>query len=79
MTSWQEFHQYGLENGGMDDPPYCPLCGVHTVSGVLCEECRDEDPGANVPDEVCHCGLGPEDHYHGGPAEHNYIPKGEST
>jgi hypothetical protein len=28
MTSWHEFHQYGLENGGMDDPPpaRCPDC-----------------------------------------------------
>ena len=75
-------HDYGIDNetfaGGTPDddpPPYCPLCGVHTGSGVLCEECRDEDPVANVPD-VCHCGLPESDHKYPGPAEHTFIPKG---
>lgn len=25
-------------------------------------------------DDVCHCGLGPEDHKYPGAAEHNYVP-----
>lgn len=77
MTSWQEYHQYELENGGMDDPPYCPLCGVHTGSGVLCEKCRDEDPGANVPD-VCHCGLAAEEHTYPR-VDHNFVAMDEPS
>lgn len=30
-------------------------------------------------DEVCHCGLGPEDHKPGGAAEHSYVPKDSGT
>ncbi len=57
MTSWQEFHQYALENGGMDDP-----------------DVRNSD-GISDTDEVCHCGLGIEDHKYPGAAEHTYVPK----
>jgi predicted RNA-binding Zn-ribbon protein involved in translation (DUF1610 family) len=78
MTSWHEYRQYELENGGMDDPPYCPRCGAYTASGVYCEKCRDAEPGEEEPGDVCHCGLPEEDHRHGGAAEHNFIPKRDS-
>jgi hypothetical protein len=75
MTSWHEYRQYELENGGMDDPPYCPLCGTYTTSGVLCEKCRSEDPGDYMPD-VCHCGLTAEEHVYP-TVDHNFTPKDE--
>jgi hypothetical protein len=58
MTSWHEFHQYGLENGGMDDPPdpYCPECGAYTRSGVICESCalgEHEDDAVFTHCNVC--------------------------
>jgi hypothetical protein len=53
MTSWHEYRQYELENGGMDDPPYCPRCGAYTASGVYCEKCRDSEPGGEEPGNVC--------------------------
>ena len=78
MTSWHEYHQYSLENGGMDDPPYCPLCGVYTTSGVLCEECRSEDPGVPDEPEVCMCGLTAEEHVYP-KVDHNFTPKADAV
>jgi hypothetical protein len=66
-----------MQHHRTDDEPYCPLCGIHTGSGVICERCLEKSPGTDVPDgpEICHCGLPAEDHKLGGAAEHNFTPK----
>lgn len=77
MTSWHEYHQYSLENGGMDDPHYCPGCGVYTASGVFCEDCCLKDnPDGPDEAEVCMCGLTAEEHVYP-TVDHNFIPKEE--
>ena len=91
MTSWHEFHQYNLENGGMDDMPGeisrsyegpadpCSKCGGSGGGPDPVHRCRHCDGLGWEPDDdggdVCHCGLPVEDHKLGGAAEHNFVPK----
>ncbi len=50
-------------------------CGMQTWCECDCGGPEDAGLLFVDPDETCHCGLGPEDHKHGGAAEHNFIPK----
>ena len=38
---------------------------------------NEDDPWyiKKYDETTCHCGLGPEDHYHGGAADHSFVPR----
>ena len=56
MTSYHEYHQYALENGGMDDhepPKSCTRCNAGMPSyrvNSLCEECFAEESDQYDPE-----------------------------